>query len=401
VDFKRLDDLLSLVGELVIFKTRISQIQSRLKELPSGRQISGELKEVIESAGKTISGLQEGVMRARMMPVGFVFRKFTRMARDLARSQGKEAQVLLQGEETELDKTVIDELREPLLHLIRNAVDHGIESPSERTRAGKPPSGKITLSAIQESSYVIIKINDDGKGIDPERVRDKAVEKGLIRDGAELPEEELRQIIFTPGFSTRDSSTDISGRGIGLDIVSKNISRLNGQVSVESQKATGSTFIIKLPLSLAIIPALMAEVSSETFAIPISGVDESVRAQEQDIHVVDGKEVIRLREKIVPVLRLGDFFGLGRRNGSGRFYLVVVGKAEKKLALAVDRLAGQQEIVIKPLDDTFGQSRGISGASILGSGKIVLIVDLLNLWGRGNFSPAAPCENQGGKQDGY
>jgi len=305
------------------------------------------------------------------------------MVRDIAEAGGKRVVLEVSGEDTELDKTVIDELGEPLLHMIRNAVDHGIEVPEERTAEGKSAVGTIRLSAVQESNYVIIKVGDDGRGIDMERVRAKAISQGLLGDEEVVDEEALSGMIFRPGFSTRDESTEISGRGIGLDVVSRNITRLNGQVTVESVPGRGSEFTIKLPLSLAIIPALMAEVGAEVYAIPMNAVEETLRARVGDVHEVNGREVVRLRESVIPVVRLRDFFGInGGVPVEERFYLVVVGRGEKRIGLAVDRLRGQQEIVIKAMDETFGRSRGVAGASILGDGRIVLIIDVLAFWGR-------------------
>ncbi|MDP2167533.1 MAG: chemotaxis protein CheA [Thermodesulfovibrionales bacterium] len=379
VDFKRLDDLLNMVGELVIFKTRMNQIEERIKPVLASKPLIHELHEGLQLIGKTVSELQEGIMKIRMLPVKVVFSKFPRMVMDIARSQGKQVVLSFEGEDTELDKTVIDELGEPLLHIIRNAIDHGIETPAERINKGKSPEGKIILSASQESNYVIIRVRDDGRGIDPEKIRRKAIERGLSSEDALPGREDLMSFIFMPGFTTKEETSDISGRGIGLDVVSRNISRLNGQTTVESVSGKGSVFTIKLPLSLAIIPALMAESSGEIYAIPMSSVDESVKVKESDIHMVNNREVIRLRDQVLPVVRMNRFFNLGGAKRK-KFYLVVVRKAEKRLALAVDGLRGQQEIVIKPLDDTFGKSAGIVGASILGNGKIVLIIDALAFW---------------------
>ena len=274
---------------------------------------------------------------------------------------------------------LIDELEEPLMHIIRNAVDHGIERQDERAAKGKSHAGAITLSACQESSYVIIKVTDDGKGIDLERVRERALEKGLVKPDEPFDHERAVSCILSAGFSTRDEVTEVSGRGVGLDVVNRNIAGLNGSVSVESLRGRGATVTMKVPLSLAIIPALMAEVGDEVYAIPMTSVDESVKVFEDDIHVINSREVVRFREQVLPVVRLNTFFGLRRRNGK-RFYLVIISKAEKKIALAVDRLRGRQEIVIKPLDDTFARSRGIAGASILGDGRIVLIVDVMSFY---------------------
>ncbi len=385
VDFKKLDNLLNLVGELVIFKTRLNQIGTQIKGVVNNKPLTKELSEGFELMGKTVSELQEGIMKVRMLPVGNVFNKFPRMVRDLAKSQGKEIQLAFEGEDTELDKTVIDELEEPLLHIIRNAIDHGIEPAEERIKNGKSRKGKITLSAGQESNYVIIKVKDDGRGINFEKVREAGIEKGLIKPEDFLDEDGVLSLIFSAGFTTREETTDVSGRGIGLDVVNKNISRLNGQVIVDSIPEKGTTFTIKLPLSLAIIPALMAEAGGEIYAIPMSAVDESVKVKEEDIHVINNHEVVRFREKILPVVRLNEFFGLNKKRQK-RFYLVILGKTEKRLAVAVDRLRGQQEIVIKPLDDTFGKSYGIAGASILGDGRIVLIIDTMAFYERKEVS---------------
>lgn len=381
VDFKRLDDLLNLVGELVIFKTRLNQIETQIRAETNNKPLTREFNEGLELMGKTITGLQEGIMRVRMLPVRQVFQKFPRMVRDLSKRQGKEINLVFEGEDTELDKTVIDELEEPLLHILRNAVDHGIETPKVRVANGKERQGKIILSAAQESNYVIIRVQDDGKGINAEKIREAAVAKGLLQKGEELSDADILSLIFSAGFSTMQEATDISGRGIGLDIVSKNMSKLNGQVLVESIPEKGSAFVIKLPLSLAIIPALMAETGGEVYAIPMSAVDESIKVREEDLHVINNREVIRFRDRVIPVIRLDEYFSLkGRRNK--RFYLVIIGRAEKRLAIAVDRLRGQQEIVIKALDDTFGKSYGIAGASILGNGRIVLILDVMALWNK-------------------
>lgn len=381
VNFKRLDDLLNLAGELLICKTRLNRVEALIGAEAESKALTKELKEGIESMSKTISGLQEGIMRARMLPVRHVFNKYQRMIRDLSKSQGKEVKLVLQGEDTEIDKTIVDELEEPLIHLIRNAIDHGIEPQRERIANGKDRQGIITLSASQESNYIAIEIRDDGKGIDPEEIRQAAIRKGLLDPSDTHDRNALLQLIFSPGFTTRQEATDVSGRGIGLDVVSKNIIKLNGQVSVESS-SKGTTFTLKLPLSLAIIPALMTEAGGEIYAIPMNAVSESVKVDEEEIHMINNHEVIRFRERVLPVVRLNEFFGLpGQKNR--RLYIVILGRAEKSVAVAVDRLRGKQEIVIKPLDETFGKSYGIAGASILGDGRIVLIVDVMTLW-KGN-----------------
>jgi two-component system chemotaxis sensor kinase CheA len=379
VDFRRFDELLNLVGELVIYKTRLNQIGTEMRGGAGSKSLARELSGGLELMGKTIAGLQEGIMRARTLPVFHVFGKFSRMVRDLSRLQEKEIELAFEGEETELDKTVIDELEEPLLHIIRNAVDHGVENMQERVRKGKNRRGVITLSAGQESNYVIIRVVDDGRGIDVEGVRESAAEKGLLKPDEVPDKETVFSLIFSAGFSTRKETTDLSGRGIGLDVVSRKIAKLNGQIAVDSVPGKGTTFTIKLPLSLAIIPALMVEAGEEVFAIPMSAVDESIKVREEDIHMIKNHDVIEFREQVLPVVRLGEFFGISGRK-HGKSYLIVLSRAGKRLALAVDRLKGQQEIVIKPLDETFGKSYGIAGASILGDGRIVLIADVTAFW---------------------
>jgi two-component system chemotaxis sensor kinase CheA len=379
VDFKRLDNLLNLVGELVIYKTRLDQIGVRLRDALDNKAFSNDLNEGLELIGKTTAGLQEGIMKARMLPVGKVFSKFPKMVRDLAKAQGKVIQLEMYGEDIELDKTIIDELGEPLLHIIRNAIDHGIETPDERIKKGKNRKGTINLLATQESNYVIIRIKDDGRGIDFEKAQQTCIEKGLVNADDSAHRDTILNHIFSPGFTTKQEATCISGRGIGLDVVSKRISDLNGQIIVDSTPDKGTTFTIKMPLSLAIIPALMAEAGGEIYAIPMSAVDESIKVGEEDIHIINNHEVIRFREKVLPVIRLCRFFGQ-EEDMKKRFYLVILGRAEKRIALAVDKLKGQQEIVIKPLDDTFGKSYGIAGASILGDGRIVLIIDIMSFY---------------------
>jgi two-component system chemotaxis sensor kinase CheA len=383
VDFRRLDNLLNLAGELIIARTRLNQVADRIKGSIGSKSLRNEFKESLELIGKAVSSIQEGIMRVRMLPIGYVFHKYHRMVRDLSRQLGKRVQLVIEGDDTEVDKTVVDEIEEPLLHIIRNALDHGIEGPEERQRKGKNPQGTIILSAVCESNYIIITVQDDGRGIDFEKVKEKGIKKGLIKDGERIDRETLNSLLFSPGFTTKDETTEVSGRGIGLDVVSRNISRLNGFIIVDSHPDRGTTFRIKLPLSLAIIPALMVETEGEVYALPMSAVDESIRVKGEDIHYINNREIVQFRDGILPVIRLNEFFGLRRRNLK-RFYLVIVGRSDnKRLAVAVDRLRGQQDIVIKPLDDTIGKAYGIAGASILGDGRIVLIVDTMSLFRKG------------------
>lgn len=394
VDFERLDTLLNIVGELVIYKTRLIQAENKIKEMVKDKVFKREFNEITQCIGNTVSELQEGIMKVRMLPVRHVFDRFPRMVRDMAKAQGKEIELYLEGSETELDKTVIDVLGEPLLHIVRNAIDHGIEKPEERLKKGKNPKGIIRIQASQESNYILIKVMDDGRGIDKEKVKQKALEKGMISlesrpqtPGSESFDKsqvlDIYSLIFTPGFSTSENVTEVSGRGIGLDVVKKNISSLNGTITVESTEGKGTTFTIKLPLTLAIIPALMVEASKETFAIPMTSVEESIKVKNTDIHWINNREVIKHRDSVLPLIRLEGFFGFKEGQGgigSKRFYVVIVGRAERKVGIAVDRLKGQQEIVIKGLDDSLGRPRGIAGATILGDGRVVLILDITAFW---------------------
>lgn len=378
VSFEKLDELLNLVGELVIHRTSLNTLEKRLKESVTDRELLESFNEASQLIGKSSTELREAIMKARMLPIKSVFQRFQRLVRDHASKSGKEIQLRFEGEETELDKTVIDEIGEPLLHLIRNAVDHGVESSVERRRAGKTSTGTITLRACHESNHIVISVQDDGKGMDPDKIRASAVAKGLIssEEATTLSTHEVLQLLFLPGFSTSSEVTETSGRGIGLDVVKKIVTSLNGMVDISSEAGRGSTFTIKLPLTLAIITALMVEVSGETFAIPLSGVLESIRIHGDEIHDVGGNEVIKLRERLLTVHRLDRFFWQKSNDSRDYEYIVVVGSGEKRGGLVVDRLIGQQEIVIKALDDYLGDLPGISGGTILGDGNISMIVDI-------------------------
>lgn len=378
VSFEKLDELLNLVGELVIHRTSLNTLEKRLKESVTDRELLESFNEASQLIGKSSTELREAIMKARMLPIKSVFQRFQRLVRDHASKSGKEIQLRFEGEETELDKTVIDEIGEPLLHLIRNAVDHGVESSAERRRSGKNTTGTITLRACHESNHIVISVQDDGKGMDPDKIRGSAVTKGLIssEEAAVLSTHEVLHLLFLPGFSTSSEVTETSGRGIGLDVVKKIVTSLNGMVDISSEAGRGSTFTIKLPLTLAIITALMVEVSGETFAIPLSGVLESIRIHGDEIHDVGGSEVIKLRERLLTVHRLDRFFWQKSNDSRDYEYIVVVGSGEKRGGLVVDRLIGQQEIVIKALDDYLGDLPGISGGTILGDGNISMIVDI-------------------------
>lgn len=381
VNFEKLDELLNLVGELVIHRTSLLALEKRVKDTVQDRQLLEAFAESSQLIGKSAGDLREAIMKARMLPVKVVFQRFTRLVRDLSLQHGKEIKLEFEGEGTELDKTVIDEIGEPLLHLIRNAIDHGIEKPAARRKLKKPAVGTIRLSARHESSHIIISVQDDGGGIDGDKVRKQALHKGLIdsEQASSMDDYEAMQLLFLPGFSTSKEVTETSGRGIGLDVVKNTVNSFNGLIDIDSRLGEGTIFTIKLPLTLAIINALMVEVAGETFAIPLSGVLESIKVATGDIHQVADGEIIQLRERLLPIIHLDRFFGLARTKGNDEEYVVVVGSGEKRGGMVVDRLIGQQEVVIKGMDDYLGDVPGISGATVLGDGRVALILDIASL----------------------
>jgi two-component system, chemotaxis family, sensor kinase CheA len=379
VDIQRLDALLNLVGELVINRTRISDIATTLQQTMKNVPLAKELGESAALLARTTNEIQESIMKVRMVPIGQVFDRFPRLVRDVAKARGKEVQLSISGAETDLDKTIVDEVGEPLMHMLRNSIDHGIEPPDVRERRGKPRTGTISLDAYHEGNQVIIEIADDGGGIDLEKVRARGVRQGLIAADDRLSDRELIELIFTPGFSTAEVVSDVSGRGVGMDVVKKNITRLKGVFDVDSVAGEGTRFTIKLPLTLAIIQALLVRVVDELYAIPLDSVIESQRVEIADVHTVHGSEVITLRGQVVPLVRVADFFQLGGRRDPEKIMTVIVGLQGRQVGLVVDSFEGEQEIVIKPLSDVVGRIPGISGATILGNGSISLIIDVHSL----------------------
>ncbi|HEV2643694.1 MAG TPA: chemotaxis protein CheA, partial [Candidatus Elarobacter sp.] len=387
VDIERLDLLLNLVGELVINRTRISDIAATLgRQLGNGARaddgVANLAKDLSESSAllaRTTNEIQESIMKVRMVPIGQVFDRFPRMVRDLAKARGKDIHLEIAGAETDLDKTIVDEVGEPLMHLVRNCVDHGIEPPEVREARGKPRHGTIKLNAYHEGNQVIIEISDDGAGIDLQRVRDKGVRMGVIAESDRLSDREIIELIFTPGFSTASAVTDVSGRGVGMDVVKKNILRLKGVFDVDSVPGEGTTFTMKLPLTLAIIQALLVNVADELYSIPLDSVIESQRIDKADVRTVHGGEVITLRGQVVPLIRIAEFFRLDAPRDPDKVMIVIVGLQGRQVGLVVDSFQGEQEIVIKPLSDVIGRIAGISGATILGNGSISLIIDVHSL----------------------
>jgi len=381
VDFSQLDHLLNLVGELIVYRTKLLQLGKDLAETVVGRAAGRELTAAVHHVSGVSAQLQETVMDIRMLPVRHVFERFPRLVRDLAREQGKEIELILEGETTRVDKAIIDEIGEPLVHLIRNSVDHGIETPEARVARGKTRTGTILLAAAQESSQVVITIMDDGAGIDAARVYRKAVERGILKGDEALTDREAVQLIFSQGFSTRESVTELSGRGVGLDVVLKSIERLNGLVEVETVPGVGTKFIIQLPLTLAIISVLLVEAAGRVYAVPLSSVVETLRLEAGEVHRINDRETLRIRERLIPVLRLAGLLGLGPGDPGDRRYVVIVGRGEKRVGIVVDRLKGQQEVVIKALDPAVtGEAPVVAGATIMGDGRVVLILDVAALF---------------------
>jgi two-component system chemotaxis sensor kinase CheA len=326
---------------------------------------------------QVLNKLQRSVMKIRMVPVEQLFRRFPRVIRDVAKTQGKDVELVLEGESTDLDKSILDALAEPLTHLVRNAVDHGIEPPGERRAKGKPPQGKIKLDAYHQANQVVIEISDDGRGIDTQRVVNKAIQTGVItaEDASRLNEAEKQQLIFEPGLSTAEIVTEVSGRGVGMDIVKACMERLKGSVSIHTELGKGTTFRLKLPLTLAIIKALLFRVGERLYAIPLTSVLEITRVADADIHIVDRHEVTQLRDEVLTLVRLQSI-GTPAANGKNKHFIVVVSLGERKFGLLVDRLVGEEELVIKALDDDYVDTEMVSGASILGDGTVVLILNL-------------------------
>jgi two-component system chemotaxis sensor kinase CheA len=382
IDVARLDALLDLVGELVIDRTRLADLASRLGAAGGvDPDLAEALAEATQHLARITDELQDQVMQSRMLPIEHVFSRLPRLVRDLAQRSGKQVQLVVSGQETELDRSVIEEIGDPLIHLLRNAVDHGIEPPEERERAGKPGAGTIRLAASHEENQIVIVVEDDGRGISADGVKESALRKGLIaREQAErLSADEAVNLIFTPGFSTRTEVTDISGRGVGMDIVRANIERLNGSVAVRTAPGRGTRFTIRLPLTLAIIRALLVRVAGETYALPIAAVTETLRVFPDEVEHVRGREAIRLRGDILPLIRLADLFGFPVQEEAASLYVVAVRHGARPAGLVVDGLVGEQEVVIKSLSRALGEVRGVSGATILGDGRVALIVDVPSL----------------------
>lgn len=382
VDVKRLDHLMNLIGELVLGKNRLISIYDEVEERYDGEQFLDELNQVVSTISIVTTDLQLAVMKTRMLPVSKVFNKFPRMVRDLARDMGKNIELVISGEETELDKSIVEEIGDPLVHIIRNSCDHGIESTEERIAKGKSEVGKIELKAYNEGNHIVVEVADDGKGLDADILRQKALEKGIIneREADTMTNKEAFTLIFKAGFSTAKIVTNVSGRGVGMDVVKTNIEKLNGMIDIESELDKGTTLKLRIPLTLAIIQALIVGVQEEYYAIPLSSVLETVRISQNEVYMVEGKSVLRLRNEILTLVRLSDIFKVDSiLKNSNELYVVVIGLAASKIGIIVDYLVGQEEVVIKSLGYYLKGTEGIAGATVRGDGKITLIVDVASM----------------------
>ena len=378
VDADRIDTVLNLVGELVIGKSMLMQTIGEFEKRYSKDPLRSKFVDAMAFQARVMNDLQKSVMKIRMVPVEQLFRRFPRVVRDVAKSCGKEVVLRVSGEETDLDKSILDVLAEPLSHLVRNSIDHGIESAEQRLAAGKPSHGTIHLKAYHQGNQIVIECSDDGAGIDRYKLMTKAVEKGLLthEEAERLPDTEALYLVFHPGLSTSDEVTTISGRGVGMDVVRTVIEQLKGAISIDSKPGVGTTFFLKVPLTLAIIKALMFRVADRLYAIPLASVLEIARASSEEIHRVDQHEVMQLRDEVLTLIRMGQLVKRGPVAVNGKIFIIVVSIGDRKFGLVVDRLVGEQELVIKALDDNLAATDLVSGASILGDGSVVLILNL-------------------------
>ena len=382
VGVDRLDSLVNMVGELVLGRNALVQSTSALQHQHEGEKGFEHLMQAASQINFITTELHMAIMKMRMLQVGNVFNKFPRVVRDLSRELKKEIDLVISGEETELDKSVIEEINDPLVHLIRNSVDHGIESPEDRAKAGKAKRGTINMSAYQEGNNIVIEVKDDGKGMNIDAIRKKAVDRGLTTEDnlEKMTDREILDFIFQPGFSTAIKTTNVSGRGVGMDVVRTNIEKLKGTIELSTREGQGSMVTIKLPLTLAIVQGLLVRCGNDIFAIPLTSVKETVVINPEQIKYVNQKPVISLRDTILPLVELTDILFTKTNERHGQIRIVVVGLAEKQLGLIVDSLIGQEEVVIKTMGEYLGNTPGIAGATIMGDGRVRLIIDLAGLF---------------------
>ena len=379
IDIGRLDNLMNLVGELIMRRAQLNQLSTDLSGLEEDGIPSEEVEDVVVHLSRVSKDLQEGVMRSRMLQMATIFDSFPRVVKDLAKERDKEIQLIMTGRETDMDKSIVEKISDPLVHLVRNALDHGVESSSERREKGKSPIGTIKLNGYPEGNHIIIEVEDDGKGMSPEKIRESAVKKGLIRADEEMSDNEFLNLIFAPGFSTAEKVSDISGRGVGMDVVRRNVTDLGGSIDIETQIGIGTKIIMKLPLTLATIQALFVEIGGETFAIPLTSVVESLRVFWEDIKELGQREVINLRDSVLPLMRVEHLFKLSSQAQGDKFFVVVIGLAKQKVGLVVETLLGEQEVVIKSLGGYLKTVPSVAGATITGDGRVIPILNVAQI----------------------
>jgi two-component system chemotaxis sensor kinase CheA len=384
VDTRKLDALVEMVGELVVAQSLLSH-DEKLKT-----EGNGAIAHKVAQMSRIISEVQQVSMAMRMVPIGALFQKTARLVRDLARKSGKLVEFVTSGEDTELDRNIVEELGDPLVHMIRNSMDHGLESPEDRVKAGKSATGKVGLRAAHEAGVIVVEVFDDGRGLDAKKLRARGIERGLINESSDYSEEELFGLIFVPGFSTAAQVTDISGRGVGMDVVKRHIQRLRGRIEIRSQQGKGTTFLLKLPLTLAIIDGLVVGVGGERYIMPIIAVKEMFQPGANSVTTLDGqREIVRLRDQVMPVVRLNQRFGLRAADQRLEKSLMIVTETETRtFGLAVDELLGRQEVVLKNLGEVLGSVPGIAGGAILGDGRVGLILDPKGVFESSHSSPA-------------
>jgi two-component system chemotaxis sensor kinase CheA len=378
VDSERIDSVLNLVGELIIGKSMLQQALNEFAKTYPKDALRGRFSDAMAFQARVLNDLQRSVMKIRMVPVEQLFRRFPRMVRDVARQCGKDVELMVSGQDTDLDKSILDAIAEPLTHLVRNAIGHGLETAEERKKAGKSAQGTLHLSAYHQGNQVIVEVRDDGRGMDVDRIRAKAIDMGLTskEDAARLNEAEIFDFVFRPGFSTAEQVTEVSGRGVGMDVVQSVLHRLKGSIHIETHPGQGTTFRLKLPLTLAIIKALLFQVQHRLYAVPLNAVVEIARTREGEVHQVDHYEVLQLRNQVLPLVRLGRPRASGADWANTKLFVLVISVGERKFGLIVDELEGEEELVIKALDDHAVSTDLVSGASILGDGRVVLILNL-------------------------
>jgi len=383
VDVERIDKVMDLAGEVVLVRNRLLNLSTYFDQKYNNDPQSESLTETVSFLDRVTSEMQLAVMRIRMQPIKKVLGKFPRFVRDMSATLDKDVELVITGESTEVDKTVIEHIGDPLTHILRNSIDHGLESTEERVAKGKPSKGTVKIDIYQKGNQVVIEISDDGKGLDIEKLKKKAVEKGLITpdEAAKMTDEAASDLIFMAGFSTKEVATELSGRGVGMDVVNNNISMLNGYVEITTEKNVGSTFRICIPLTLAIIQALMVEVSGEKYAIPLSPIEETLKVSSDEIDNVSGQNVLVIRDKVCPLFELNDLLHTGGngKNSDDHKYIIVISMGDKKYCIAVDKLLGQEEVVIKTLEGIDSSSSFVLGATITGDGKVVFILDVTGI----------------------